>query len=58
MRSLLNSPLAGCTLERAGGRGIANVVASQGDARRPPYADAEFDAAFLVAGYFARFERP
>jgi len=54
MRSLLNSPLAGCTLERAGGRGIANVVASQGDARRPPYADAEFDAAFLVAGYFER----
>ena len=37
------------TLERAGGRGIANIVASQGDARRLPYADAEFDAAFLVA---------
>lgn len=37
------------TLERAGGRGIANIVASQGDARRLPYAGAEFDAAFLVA---------
>jgi len=37
------------TLERASRRGIANVVASQGDARRLPYADAEFDAAYLVA---------
>lgn len=37
------------TLERAKSRGIANIVASQGDARRLPYADAEFDAAFLVA---------
>jgi ubiquinone/menaquinone biosynthesis C-methylase UbiE len=37
------------TLEQASRRGVANVVASQGDARRLPYADAEFDAAYLVA---------
>lgn len=36
------------TLEGASRRGIANIVASQGDARRLPYADAEFDAAYLV----------
>ncbi len=36
------------TLLRAEERGIANVVAMQGDARELPYGDAEFDAAYLV----------
>ncbi|HZV75965.1 MAG TPA: class I SAM-dependent methyltransferase [Conexibacter sp.] len=36
------------TLRRAGERGIANVVASQGDACDLPYDDATFDAAYLV----------
>ena len=37
------------TMRRAADRGLANVVAAQGDARRLPYADATFDAAFLTA---------
>ena len=36
------------TLRRARERGIANVEASQGDARDLPYPDASFDAAYLV----------
>jgi len=36
------------TLLRAEERGIANIVAMQGDARALPYADATFDAAYLV----------
>jgi ubiquinone/menaquinone biosynthesis C-methylase UbiE len=36
------------TLLRAEERGIANLVAMQGDARALPYADATFDAAYLV----------
>ena len=37
------------TLHRAADRGLANVVATQGDAQRLPYADASFDAAFMTA---------
>lgn len=37
------------TLERARRRGLANISATQGDARMLPYADASFDAAYLVA---------
>jgi ubiquinone/menaquinone biosynthesis C-methylase UbiE len=37
------------TLQRAGERGLANLKASGGDARRLPYPDATFDAAYLVA---------
>jgi ubiquinone/menaquinone biosynthesis C-methylase UbiE len=36
------------TLRRAGERGIANVVPTQGDARSLPYEDASFDGAYLV----------
>jgi len=36
------------TLRRAEERGLANIVAMQGDARALPYADATFDAAYLV----------
>ena len=36
------------TMRRAGERGLANLVPAQGDARELPYADATFDAAFLV----------
>jgi ubiquinone/menaquinone biosynthesis C-methylase UbiE len=36
------------TMRRAAERGIANVEPRQGDARELPYADARFDAAFLV----------
>ena len=36
------------TLRRAGERGIGNIVPARGDARELPYADASFDAAFLV----------
>lgn len=37
------------TARRAAERGIANIHASQGDARRLPFDDATFDAAYLVA---------
>jgi ubiquinone/menaquinone biosynthesis C-methylase UbiE len=37
------------TLRRAGERGIAKIEPRQGDARELPYADATFDAAYLVA---------
>jgi ubiquinone/menaquinone biosynthesis C-methylase UbiE len=37
------------TMHRARGRGLTNVTATQGDARTLPYADASFDAAYLVA---------
>lgn len=37
------------TLERARDGGIANIVATQGDARALPYDDHTFDAAYLVA---------
>lgn len=37
------------TMARAAGEGITNIEPRQGDARRLPYADASFDAAFLVA---------
>jgi SAM-dependent methyltransferase len=36
------------TMRRAGERGLANVTPTQGDARRLPYRDGGFDAAFLV----------
>jgi SAM-dependent methyltransferase len=36
------------TLRRAADQGLGNVVPCQGDARRLPYADATFDAAYLV----------
>jgi ubiquinone/menaquinone biosynthesis C-methylase UbiE len=36
------------TMRRAGERGLDNIVATQGDARRLPYAAALFDAAYLV----------
>ena len=36
------------TMQRARERGLGNVVATPGDARSLPYADASFDAAFLV----------
>jgi ubiquinone/menaquinone biosynthesis C-methylase UbiE len=37
------------TIRRAGELGLRNVVPRQGDARRLPYAEETFDAAFLVA---------
>ncbi len=37
------------TLRRAAASGLANITATPGDARRLPYPDATFDAAFLVA---------
>jgi len=37
------------TLRRAAERGIQNIISTRGDARDLPYADASFDAAFLVA---------
>ena len=36
------------TMRRAAARALSNVVATQGDARRLPYADASFDAACLT----------
>lgn len=36
------------TMRRAGERGLANITPTQGDARRLPYPDATFDAAYLV----------
>ena len=36
------------TLRRARERGVDNVTATQGDARRLPYADASFDAVCLI----------
>jgi ubiquinone/menaquinone biosynthesis C-methylase UbiE len=36
------------TMRRAAARGLTNVVPTLGDARRLPYPDASFDAAFLV----------
>lgn len=37
------------TMKRARRRGVANISATQGDARELPYDDASFDAAYLVA---------
>jgi protein-L-isoaspartate O-methyltransferase len=37
------------TMRRAKERGITNVIPTQGDARRLPYADAAFDGVYLVA---------
>jgi ubiquinone/menaquinone biosynthesis C-methylase UbiE len=37
------------TMRRARERGVANITATQGDARGLPYPDATFDAAYLVA---------
>ena len=37
------------TMRRASERGLSNVVPTQGDARRLPYPDSDFDAAFLTA---------
>ena len=36
------------TMRRAGERGLANITSTRGDARRLPYPDATFDAAFLT----------
>ena len=35
-------------MANAGARGVRNIVATRGDARRLPYDDATFDAAYLV----------
>ena len=35
-------------MRRAGERGLANIAPTQGDARRLPYPDGAFDAAYLV----------
>jgi ubiquinone/menaquinone biosynthesis C-methylase UbiE len=37
------------TMRRAGERGVANLEAMRGDARRLPYLEGTFDAAFLAA---------
>jgi ubiquinone/menaquinone biosynthesis C-methylase UbiE len=37
------------TMQRAGEAGVTNIAPRSGDARTLPYADASFDAAFLVA---------
>jgi ubiquinone/menaquinone biosynthesis C-methylase UbiE len=37
------------TMRRAGERGVANIEAMRGDARRLPYLEGTFDAAFLAA---------
>lgn len=37
------------TMERARRRGLHTITATQGDARRLPFPDASFDAAYLVA---------
>jgi ubiquinone/menaquinone biosynthesis C-methylase UbiE len=37
------------TLSRARERDLQNITPTQGDARRLPYANASFDAAYLVA---------
>jgi protein-L-isoaspartate O-methyltransferase len=37
------------TTQRARERGVENITPTQGDARRLPYADASFDAAYLAA---------
>src|SRR5215213_8479691 len=37
------------TMRRAVEHGISNLAPAQGDARRLPYPDASFDAAYLVA---------
>ena len=37
------------TMHRAAERGVENIAATQGDARRLPYPDARFDAAYLTA---------
>ena len=37
------------TMRRAGERGLGNITPSQGDARRLPYPDESFDAAYLTA---------
>jgi protein-L-isoaspartate O-methyltransferase len=36
------------TMRRAGQRGVGNITPTQGDARRLPYADGAFDAAYLT----------
>jgi ubiquinone/menaquinone biosynthesis C-methylase UbiE len=36
-------------MRRAGGRGLANMAPTLGDARYLPFADASFDAAYLIA---------
>jgi ubiquinone/menaquinone biosynthesis C-methylase UbiE len=36
------------TLRRARERGLSNITPARGDARELPYADASFDAAYLV----------
>jgi ubiquinone/menaquinone biosynthesis C-methylase UbiE len=37
------------TMRRAHERGLPNITATKADARRLPFADASFDAAYLVA---------
>ena len=44
----LQQEMLDLTLTRARERGLANVVAEQGDARQLPYPDDTFDAAYLV----------
>lgn len=45
----LQQPMLDLALRRAHERGHENVVATRGDARDLPFADATFDAAFLIA---------
>ena len=45
----LQQPMLDELMRRAAARGVTTIVPAQGDARRLPYADATFDAAFLVA---------
>jgi SAM-dependent methyltransferase len=45
----LQQPMLDELTRRAAVRGIDNIVAMQGDAQHLPFADASFDAAFLVA---------
>jgi SAM-dependent methyltransferase len=44
----LQQPMLDHTLRRAAERGLENIDATQGDARRLPYPDATFDAAYLT----------
>jgi ubiquinone/menaquinone biosynthesis C-methylase UbiE len=45
----LQQPMLDHTTRRATGAGVDNIEATRGDARELPYADATFDAAYLVA---------
>lgn len=44
----LQQPMLDDLMRRAEGRGITNIVPTQGDAQRLPYPDATFDAAYVM----------